>query len=53
MAWGRWAIPSAAVATCSMMSGLATGKTVDEAYELDDFVFQMTMRKTRLTNDER
>ncbi|NLV72466.1 MAG: iron-sulfur cluster assembly scaffold protein [Actinobacteria bacterium] len=26
----------AAVATCSMMSELATGKTVDEAYELDD-----------------
>jgi len=27
----------AAVAACSMMSELATGKTVDEAYELDDF----------------
>jgi nitrogen fixation protein NifU and related proteins len=26
----------AAVATCSMMSELATRKTVDEAYELDD-----------------
>ncbi|MHB0979846.1 MAG: iron-sulfur cluster assembly scaffold protein [Thermoleophilia bacterium] len=26
----------AAVATCSMMSELATGKTVGEAYELDD-----------------
>jgi nitrogen fixation NifU-like protein len=26
----------AAVATCSMMSQLATGKTVGEAYELDD-----------------
>lgn len=26
----------AAIATCSMMSELATGKTVDEAYQLDD-----------------
>lgn len=26
----------AAIATCSMMSELATGMTVDEAYELDD-----------------
>ena len=26
----------AAIATCSMMSELATGKTVDDAYQLDD-----------------
>ncbi len=26
----------AAVATCSMMSELATGKSIDEAYEMDD-----------------
>jgi nitrogen fixation protein NifU and related proteins len=26
----------AAIATCSMMSELATGRTVDEAYQLDD-----------------
>ncbi len=26
----------AAIATCSMMSELATGRSVDEAYELDD-----------------
>ena len=26
----------AAIATCSMMSELATGKTVDEAYQLED-----------------
>lgn len=33
----------AAVATCSMMSELATGKTVNEAYELDDLDIMLAL----------
>jgi nitrogen fixation NifU-like protein len=33
----------AAVATCSMMSELATGKSVDEAYELDDLDIMLAL----------
>jgi nitrogen fixation NifU-like protein len=33
----------AAVATCSMMSELATGKTVNEAYELDDLAIMRAL----------
>ncbi len=33
----------AAIATCSMMSELATGKTVEDAYELDDLDIMSTL----------